>query len=101
MPSTTPVVIRVRGEVIHQHVQRAHAAGIAPTIAGYRYTAVLMDGSEVILRGKSKRRYEWAYQWNVPVAAGEGVRGLGTYFTFSSYRIQPLQALAELRIEWL
>jgi hypothetical protein len=60
---------------------------------------VLLDRSEVILRGKSTRRYEWAYQWTVPVAAGK-TRGLGAYFTFSSYRIQPLQALAELRIEW-
>jgi hypothetical protein len=92
MPSTIPVVIRVRGEVIHQHVQRARAAGAAPTIAGYRYTAVLMDGTEVVPRRKSERPYEWAYQWTVPVAAGNGLRGLGAYFTFSSYRIQPLQA---------
>ena len=99
MPSTTPVVIRVRGEVIHQHVQRARAAGTAPTIAGYRYTAVLLDKSEVILRGKSKRRYEWAYQWTVPVARGKA-RGLGAHFTYSRYRIQPSAALAELRIEW-
>jgi hypothetical protein len=74
MPSTTPVVIRVRGEVIHKHVQRARAAGTAPTMAGYRYTAVLLDGSEVIVRGKSIRRYEWAYQWTVPVSGGKGRR---------------------------
>ena len=101
MPSARPVVIRVRGEVIHQHVQRARAAGTAPTIAGYRYTAVLLDGSEVIVRGKSIRRYEWAYQWTVPVAAGKRVRGLAAYFTYSTYRVHPSQALAELHIEWL
>ena len=99
MPSTIPVVIRVRGEVIHQHVQRARAAGTAPTIAGYRYTAVLMDRSEVILR-RTTGQYKWAYQWTVPVAAGK-TRGLGAHFTFSSYRIWPSGALAELRIEWL
>jgi hypothetical protein len=99
MPSTTPVVIRVRGEVIHQHVQRAHAAGTAPTIAGYRYTAVLADRSEVILR-RTTGRYEWAYQWTVPIARGKA-RGLGAHFTFSRYRIGPSGALAELRIEWL
>ena len=101
MASTTPVVIRVRGKVIHQHVQRARAAGTAPTIAGYRYTAVLADRSEVILRGKSKRRYEWAYQWAVPVTGGSTARGLASYFTFSRHRIVPSGALAELRIEWL
>jgi hypothetical protein len=99
MPSARPVVIRVRGEVIHQHVQLARAAGTAPTIAGYRYTAVLMDGSEVILRRKSKRRYEWAYQWTVPKVEGNR-RGLGAYFTYSSHRIGPSPALAEFRIEW-
>jgi hypothetical protein len=96
MPSTTPVVIRVRGKVIHQH---ACAADTAPTIAGYRYTAVLADRSEVILR-RTIGQYEWAYQWTVPVAAGKA-RGLGAHFTFSNYRIWPSGALAELRIEWL
>ena len=93
MPSTIPVVIHVRGEVIHKH-----AAGAAPTIAAYRYTAVLMDGSEVILR-RTTGRYEWAYQWSVPIAEAKR-RGLAAYFTFSSYRMQPSPALAELRIEW-
>jgi hypothetical protein len=101
MPSTRPVVIRVRGEMIHQHVQRARAAGTAPTIAGYRYTAVLMDGSEVILRAKSIRRYGWAYQWAVPVTGGSTARGLASNFTFSRFRIVPSGALAELCIEWL
>jgi hypothetical protein len=101
MPSTIPVVIRVRGEVIHKHTRRARAVGTAPTIAGYRYTAVLVDKSEVILRDKATHRYVWAYQWTVPVAKGKTSRGLATYFTYSSYRIQPLQALAEFRIAWL
>jgi hypothetical protein len=96
MPSTIPVVIHVRGEVIYKHTS---AADTAPTIAGYRYTAVLADRSEVIIRGKSKRRYEWAYQWTVPIGEGKR-RGLAAYFTYSSYRMQPSPALAELRIEW-
>ena len=98
MPSTTPVVIRVRGEVIHQHVQRARAAGTAPTIAGYRYTAVLAGGSEVILR-RTTSRYEWAYQWTVPIVEGNS-RRLGAYFKYSSHRIAPSPAFAEFRIEW-
>ena len=101
MSSTIPVIIRVRGEVIHKHTRRGPPAGTAPTVAGYRYIAVLMDKSEVIIRGKAKRRYEWAYQWTVPVSGGKPERGLGAYFTYSSFRIQPLAALAEFRIEWL
>ena len=96
MPSTIPVVIHVRGEVIYRH---ASEADTAPTIAGYRYTAVLADRSEVILR-RTTDRYEWAYQWTVPIARGKA-RGLGAHFTFSRYRIGPSGALAELRIEWL
>ena len=99
MPSTIPVVIRVRGEVIYKHARRGPLTRMASSVAGYRYTAVLMDRSEVILRGKSIRRYEWAYQWTVPVAGGKA-RGLGAHFTFSRYRIGPSGALAELRIEW-
>jgi hypothetical protein len=98
MPSTIPVVIRVRGEVIHKHARRGRPAGIASIVAGYRYTAVLLDRSEVILR-RTTGRYEWAYQWSVPIAEAKR-RGLAAYFTFSSYRMQPSPALAELRIEW-
>jgi hypothetical protein len=96
MPSTIPVVIHVCGKVIYK---RASAADTASTIAGYRYTAVLLDRSEVILR-RTTRRHEWAYQWTVPLAGGKR-RGLAAYFTYSSYRIQPSPALAEFRIEWL
>jgi len=101
MPSSIPLVIRVRGEVIHKHTRRTRAEGTAPTFVGYRYTAVLVDKSEVILRDKATHRYVWAYQWTVPVAKGKTSRGLAAYFTYSSYRIQPLPALAELRVEWL
>jgi len=96
MPSTIPLVIHVRGQVIYKH---ARAAGAAPTIARFRYTAVLMDGSEVILRAKSMRRYEWAYQWTVPRVEGNS-RRLGAYFKYSSHRIAPSPAFAEFRIEW-
>jgi hypothetical protein len=101
MPSTIPLVIRVRGEVIHKHARRGRPAGAASIVAGYRYTAVLADQSEVILRNKATRRYEWAYQWAVPVAAGKTARGLAAYFTYNGSRIRPSPALAELRIEWL
>jgi hypothetical protein len=100
MPSTTPVVIRVRGEVIHKHARRGPPKRTASIVAGYRYTAVLMDKSEVILLKKATRQYEWAYQWTVPVAGGKTARELAAYFKYSSYRIQPLPALAEFRIEW-
>jgi hypothetical protein len=101
MPSTKPVVVmRVRGEVVRKLARGARAAGTAPTVAGYRYTAVLADRSEVTLRANAARRYEWAYQWAVPVVARKNVTGLAAYFTYSSRRIQPLQALAELRVEW-
>ena len=100
MPSTIPVVICVRGEVIHKHARPGRQAGTASIVAGYRYTAVLADRSEVTLREKAKLRYVWAYQWTVPVAKGKTAQGLAAYFTYSSHRIQPLQALAELRIEW-
>jgi hypothetical protein len=99
MPSTTPVVIRVRGEVIYKHARRGPQRRMASSVAGYRYTAVLMDRSEVILLNNATRRHEWAYQWTVPVARGKA-RGLAVYFKYSSYRIQPLPALAEFRIEW-
>jgi len=100
MSSTLPIVICVRGEVIHKHARRGRPAGTASIVAGYRYTAVLADKSEVILRGKAKFRYNWAYQWAVPVAGGKTARGLAAYFTYSSHRIQPSPALAALRIEW-
>jgi hypothetical protein len=101
MPTTIPIVICVRGEMIHKHARRGRPVGAASIVAGYRYIAVLADRSEVTLRDKAIRRYEWAYQWSVPVAEGKRARGLAAYFTYSSYRIQPLPALAELRIEWL
>jgi hypothetical protein len=100
MPSTIPIVICVRGEVIYKHARRGRPVGTASTVAGYRYTAVLADKSEVILRGKTTRRYMWAYQWDLPVAAGKRAPGLSAYFTYSTYRVQPLRAIAELRIEW-
>ena len=100
MPSTIPIVICVRGDVIYKHARRGRPTRIASIVAGYRYTAVLMDKSEVILLNKATRQYEWAYQWTGPVAGGKSARGLAAYFTYSSYRIQPLRALAELRIEW-
>jgi hypothetical protein len=101
MPSTIPLVIRVRGDVIHKHARRGRPTRTASIVAGYRYTAVLADRTEVTLRDKAIRRYEWAYQWAVPVAEGKRARGLAAYFTYSSNRIHPLPALAELRIEWL
>ena len=75
MSSTIPIVICVRGDVIYKHARRGRPTRIASIVAGYRYTAVLMDKSEVILLKKSTRQYEWAYQWTVPVAKGKG-RGL-------------------------
>ena len=59
---------------------------------------MLVDKSEVTIDAKATYRYAWAYQWKVPVAIGK--RGLAAFFTHSSHRIQPLQALAELRVEW-
>jgi hypothetical protein len=100
MPSTIPIVICVRGEAIYKHARRGRPVGTASIVAGYRYTAVLADKSKVILRGKTTRRYMWAYQWYLPVAAGKRAPGLAAYFTYSTYRVQPLRAIAELRIEW-
>ena len=100
MSSTLPIVFCVRGEVIYKHPRRGRPTGTASILAGYRYTAVLADKSEVILRGKARFRYNWAYQWTVPVAGGKVDRRLAAYFTYSSHHIQPSPALAALRIEW-
>jgi hypothetical protein len=101
MSSTIPIVICVRGEVIYKHARRGRPVGTASIVAGYRYTAVLADKSEVTLRDKERRRYMWAYQWDLPVAAGKRTPGLAAYFTYSTYRVHPSQALAELHVEWL
>ena len=46
---------------------------------GYRYTAQLADGSDVVIRNAS-RLYERAYLYDTRVASG--TKGLGGYFTY-------------------
>jgi hypothetical protein len=95
--NSTPVVIHVRGEVLHARARPQSVAGQAPTIVGYRYTAVLVDKSEVTIHTKTAHRYAWVYQWKFPVAVGK--RRVAAHFTYSRHRIRPLQALAELHVE--
>jgi hypothetical protein len=96
--NSTPVIIRVRGEVLHKRARPHSVAGQSPTIVGYRYTAVLVDKSEVTIYARTAHRYAWVYQWKFPVAVGK--RGVAAHFTYSRHRIRPSHALAELPVEW-
>jgi hypothetical protein len=61
-----PKVTRVRGEAIYTH---GRVAGLSPDIVGYRYFAVLADGSEERIRARAANHYAWAYQWADPVVS--------------------------------
>ena len=49
------------------------------SLKGYRYTAQLADGSDVVIRTAS-RPYERAYLYDTRVASG--TKGLGGYFSY-------------------
>ena len=94
-----PKVIRVGGEVLHKRTSGRNAASLPPIFWGYRYAAVLEDGSAVTIRSNEGRQYAWAYQWAHRVATAKS--GLASHFTFSTGRDQRSAALAVFRIEWL
>jgi hypothetical protein len=97
--STTPKVTRVSGEVRYRRSRLRVYLGLPPVASGYRYTAVLADGKAEVVRAKTTRRCEWAYQWATPVATQQ--RGLASYFILSIERMHATEALREFRIEWL
>jgi hypothetical protein len=94
-----PKVTQVRGEVLYKHTLGCKAAGLPATIAGYRSTAVMKDGTEEVLVARGTRHYAWAYQWVNPVAAGKS--GLAAYFTYRNVPVTSPSALARFRIDWL
>ena len=94
-----PKVTRVRGEVLYKHTLGCKAARLPATIAGYRSTAVMKDGTEEVLVARGTRHYAWAYQWVNPVAAGKS--GLAAHFTYRNVPVTSPSALARFRIDWL
>lgn len=97
---TQPKVTRVRGEVLHKGTRAGAGTGLPSAPPGYRYTAVLKDGTEVIIRAKVAHRYEWAYLWVSRMARRKG-EGLAAHFTYSNFPVTSPGALARFRIEWL
>jgi hypothetical protein len=97
--TNTLQVTRVRGEVLYSHSHARNAAGPPPAIMSYRYTVVLEDGSEEVIRAGSTHLYAWVYQWAAPVESRQ--RGLAAYFTLSVARLPPREALTEFGIKWL
>jgi hypothetical protein len=96
-----PKVIRVRGEAIYMLTPRRSAACLPPDLVGYRYFAVLGDGSEERIRTRAAQHYAWAYQWADPVVSRKQA-DLASHFTYSSSGGDPAtrHALREFRIEW-
>lgn len=48
---------------------------------GWRYMAVMEDGTEQVVRKQATRRYPTAFMYSVPVTSGNK-QGLALYFTF-------------------
>jgi len=97
MESASSVVIGVLGERV-MHVPRIRKlAGLPPVLAGYRYTAVLEDGTAEVVRALATLRYAWAHQCSDPIYAR--MEGLAAYFTFSRGRTH--RGTLRFKIEWL